>query len=309
MKIAAVALFSALAAASIPVVQAVTREECKADYLPGLLDCIDSFTGTPECDYLPIPDFAMPQNQANELGYWMQQLRDTPTSHVFAVSENAYTSMILVDVPPTSEVGKRRRNLGHNSLRRSLQEEEDLMFEEGPSEISGEEDMMALPDGLTFAFVDMPPTFQQFDAEGQDAGSHLISAMGEILEKLGATMDDVARVELIYTHGHGDHIGLANHTYTYFTERMGMDPANVPIIGTEGAKHHFEKAIEAGVYSYFAPFPTVTFKGFKEHTVGHSTSLTMTTFDGHQYGDKDAVIFIDAADEENPAIMMIVDVV
>ena len=99
MKFSTFAIFTALATGFIPALQAVTREECKEDYLPGVLECIDSFTGKTNCDLLPIPDFAMPQNQVNEKGYWIQQLRDTPTSHVFAVSENAYLALMMVDIP------------------------------------------------------------------------------------------------------------------------------------------------------------------------------------------------------------------
>lgn len=46
-----------------------------------------------------------------------------------------------------------------------------------------------------------------------------------------------------------------------------------------------------------------------QHIVGASTNITMTTFDGHQYGDKDVVVFMESLGPENPAIMMVVDVV
>ena len=284
---------------------AVTREECKADYLPTTLECIDSFAGQgrPDCDLLPIPDFAMPQNQANELGYWIQELRSTPTSHVFALSENAYNSLILVDVPPADDGDSGRKLRGKT---RNLQEEEGLMID-GPVETSDDES--ASVRGLTVSLIDFPPTFQQFDSEGNDAGSHIISALGDILETLGKTTGDIDTIEMIYTHAHNDHIGLANHTYTYVTETLGFDPSKVPIIATEGVEEFMKHAIDMGVFTYRAPLPTETFTGFYEHTVGASTTLTMTTFDGHQFGDKDVIVFMESLGSDNPAIMMVVDIV
>ena len=147
---------------------AVTREECKADYLPTTLECIDSFAGQgrPDCDLLPIPDFAMPQNQANELGYWIQELRSTPTSHVFALSENAYNSLILVDVPPADDGDSGRKLRGKT---RNLQEEEGLMID-GPVETSDDES--ASVRGLAVSLIDFPPTFQQFGNSETDSGKY-----------------------------------------------------------------------------------------------------------------------------------------
>jgi hypothetical protein len=70
-----------------------------------------------------------------------------------------------------------------------------------------------------------------------------------------------------------------------------------------------EHAIHMGFFSYRAPLPTVTFKETMEHTVGKATKVSLTTFDGHQYGDKDVIIFMESLGPENPAIMMVVDVV
>jgi hypothetical protein len=70
-----------------------------------------------------------------------------------------------------------------------------------------------------------------------------------------------------------------------------------------------EHAIRSGFSSYRAPLPTQTFSENMEHTVGGSTDMTMTTFDGHQYGDKDVIVFMESLGPENPAIMMVVDVV
>ena len=302
-------LFAAVTTNNTGVAEAVTREECKSDYLPALFDCMDSFAGQghPDCDLLPIPDFAMPVNQANDLGYWILPLRNTSTSQVFAVSENAYISLILVDISPVSEDDSGRKLRGGTRILQEEEEEEGLMVE-GPPEDSGD-DAASARVGIRVAFVDFPPTFQQFDAEGNDAGSHLISALGDILGTLGKTTDDIANVEMIYTHAHTDHIGLANHTYTYATETLGMKPSNVPVIAPMGVKEHFEHAIEQGFFSYHAPLPTETFTGFKEHTVGTFTNLTLTTFEGHQFGDKDVILFMETMGTDNPAIMMAVDIV
>jgi hypothetical protein len=70
-----------------------------------------------------------------------------------------------------------------------------------------------------------------------------------------------------------------------------------------------ENAIHAGLFSYRAPLPTHTFSENMQHTVGGSTDMNMTTFDGHQYGDKDVIVFMESLGPENPAIMMVVDVV
>ena len=202
---------------SVSTVVAVTRQECKTKYLPPLLECIDSFEGkgTPSCDLLPIPDFAMPQNQANEQGYWIQTLRNTPTSHVFAVSENAYNSLIVVDVPAAKAARGIKLNLNQKGNLRKLQG----VGAAGPVEESEDADGIAVKDadGITVAFIDFPPTFIHPDGNG----SHLISALGDILDTLEATTDDIAKFELIYTHGHMDHIGLANHTFKYITETLG----------------------------------------------------------------------------------------
>jgi hypothetical protein len=193
-----------------PSVAAVTREECKANYLPPILDCIDSFEGkgTPVCDLLPIPDFAMSQNEVNNIGYWLQHLRNTPSSHVFAISEGAYISLIVVDVAP-EEAPRRGRKLRTRGNFRDLEEID------GPVEES--EDTAAVPNGITVAFVDCPPTFLHPDG----IGSHLISGLGDILGMLDASMEDVVKFEIIYTHGHMDHIGLANHTFEYITKTLG----------------------------------------------------------------------------------------
>lgn len=194
----------------IPVV-AVTREECKTDYLPTLLTCIDSFEGkgTPTCDLLPIPDFAMPQNEFNEIGYWLQPLRKTPTSHVFAISEGAYITLIVVDVPPEKAANPSSPTVergGIRGLQGPVEESEDTAVRDA-----------AVPDGIIVAFVDMPPTFLHTDG----VGSHLISGLGDILGMLNATVEDVAKFEIMYTHGHMDHIGLANHTFEYITKTLG----------------------------------------------------------------------------------------
>jgi len=194
---------------------------------------------------------------------------------------------------------------------RDLQDEEEVdeMMGAAPPEVSEDATSAVVADGITVALVDFPPTFQQFDAEGQDAGSHIISALGEILDKIGATTDDIDMIQMIYSHGHKDHIGLANHTYTSVTEKMGMDPSKVPIVATEGVKEHIEHAIKSGLWSYSAPMPTATFEDSLEHAVGQSTTISLTTFNGHQFGEKDVIVFMEALDEENPAIMMVVDVV
>jgi hypothetical protein len=211
-KLASTAFGFLLFGSILPTLAAVTREECKTDYLPPLLACIDSFegNGTPSCDLLPIPDFAMPQNQFNEIGYWLQPLRNTPTSHVFAIGEGAYISLIVVDVP-AEEAPRRGRKLHKRGSIRGLDETDSM---QGPVE---ESEDTALPDGITVAFIDMPPTFLHPDG----IGSHLISGLGEILGMLDATVEDVAKFEIIYTHGHMDHIGLANHTFQYITKTLG----------------------------------------------------------------------------------------
>ena len=90
---------------------------------------------------------------------------------------------------------------------------------------------------------------------------------------------------------------------------LGFDPADVPVIAPAGVVEAFERAVEVGYFSYRAPFPTETFLGASEHTVGASTKLNMTTFDGHTYGDKDGIIFMESLGPDSPAIMMVVDVV
>ena len=159
----------------------------------------------------------------------------------------------------------------------------DVMLKEGPSETSEDatEVKATMVDGVTVGFEALPPTFQQFDADGKDAGSHPISALGDVLDILGATTDDIGKIKMIYTHGHMDHIGLANHAHTNVTKTMGRDPVNVPIIATNVVLEHFEHSIETGLWSYHAPLPTETFEGFMEPTVGQSTALTLMTLDGH----------------------------
>ncbi|CAB9524529.1 Metallo-beta-lactamase superfamily [Seminavis robusta] len=301
-----------VAVCGVSCVSAVTREECKADYLPATLSCIDSFAGqgSPDCDLLPIPDHSMPQNQVNDRGYWIQELRNTPTSHVFAVSQNTYNSLIIVDVPPGEDVNKRNLKASKGNLKgaipRKLQDSSDeigLMME-GPAETSEDgASGRVLPNDITVAFVDFPPAFETA------GGNHLLSALDDILDMIGATMNDVAQVEMLYSHGHTDHIGLANATFVALTETLGFDPESIPIIAPEGVLEHFDHAIETGFFTNRAPLPTVTFTDYKEHTVGRSTTLNLTTFDGHEYGDKNVIVFMEAEGPEQPAIMMVVDIV
>jgi len=103
-------------------------------------------------------------------------------------------------------------------------------------------------------------------------------------------------------------IGGGNYTYTALMD-MGFTPDQVPIIASEGTKAYLEELIEAGSYSYRAPLPTETFDG-KEYyyTLGRSTVFSMETVNAHQHGDRDVVIFLKALDDQ-PAIMMMIDVV
>jgi hypothetical protein len=90
---------------------------------------------------------------------------------------------------------------------------------------------------------------------------------------------------------------------------QGFDPSTVSIVAPEGVLEAMEHAIKVGFFSYRAPLPNLTFRKSINHTVGRSTDLSMTTFDGHQYGDKDVIVFMESLGPSNPAIMMVVDVV
>ena len=79
------------------VVAAITKEECKTQYLPELLACLDA--GRDDCAPLPLLDEALPNNPVNELGYWIQNLRDTPETQVFAVGDDGYNHMLVIDIP------------------------------------------------------------------------------------------------------------------------------------------------------------------------------------------------------------------
>jgi len=92
----------------------VTMDDCKATYLPELLECLDNenTTSMKDCPYLPIPDSALAKEDTTDLGYWIKHIRDTPTTHVFAVGDNAYTNMIIVDVADPDAVAVAKKSGG-----------------------------------------------------------------------------------------------------------------------------------------------------------------------------------------------------
>ncbi|CAB9499789.1 Metallo-beta-lactamase superfamily [Seminavis robusta] len=308
LKIATSAFASmALFAASTPITSAqVSFDECRAA-VPGFLDCLDS--GADNCGALPVPDFAFPQDQFNDLGYALKHLRDTPNTHVFALGDFAVWTMIVVDVSEDDSTAvARTKPSGRKLLRggRHLEDEEDLTLEGAPAEYSTEDvDNRVAGPSITIRLYDAPEAFFQFGEDGAVVGHHHLSAVDDILDVLNATLEDVTSIELAYSHGHFDHIGAANYTYNAI-KALGFE--DVPIVASKGTQHFLEELAESGLYSYRAPLPTVTFEGKQNQTVGTHTTMMVETVNGHMHDSRDVLIFFEE-EEEHPAIMMMIDIV
>lgn len=269
-----------------PSLAQVTVEQCRSEYLPNVLDCWEnSEPGCNACPRLPIPVESQPSQIPNDMGFYLQHLRDTPTTHVFELGDFTYNSLIVVDV---AEAEAERKN-----LRRLEGEIPEVPVED-------------IFDGIiTIAIVDFPENYYMRDETGAVVGYMAIQAVLDILAQLGATLEDVASIEMIYSHAHMDHIGAANYSLNAV---QGLGFEDVPIIASEGTLHYLEELIESGVSTYRAPLPTSTFDEKTEHTVGTHSKIMLEPVNGHQHDGRDVIIFVEAADDQ-PAIMMMVDVV
>lgn len=197
IKNASVLIFVALFSSAIAQ---VTFEECKAG-LPDYLACLDG--GVEDCGVLPVPDFAFPQDEANEHGYALKHLRHSPNTHIFAIGDFALWAAIIVDVSPAAEtsVGRTVPDARKTLRGRRLQGDPDM---DGPPfapvETSNEdiEPRLANP-SITVRLIDFPESFLHFGADGSIEGHHHLCAVNDILDFLNATMSDVAAIEMMYS--------------------------------------------------------------------------------------------------------------
>ena len=81
----------------------MTKEECEAQYLPELLQCLDDpDRGSLEmCEAMPVLDVAFtdPSTVVDGQAFWMKQLRDSASTQVYAVGAESYIHLIVVDTP------------------------------------------------------------------------------------------------------------------------------------------------------------------------------------------------------------------
>ena len=118
-------------------------------------------------------------------------------------------------------------------------------------------------------------------------------------------MDDVAAIDMFYSHGHMDHIGAAGYVYKEI-QNLGFEDAE--IIASTGTLHFLEELEESGIYSGRAPLPTTTLSGKQNLTVGESTVMSVETVNGHMHNGRDVLVFF-PEQEGQPAIMMMIDIV
>lgn len=208
----------------------ISREECMKEYLPKRLACYD--TDGP-CDPLPIPTESMSKTTLNEKGYGFDVLRATPTTRVYAVTENAYWFLVVMDFPPKeSSRGLLRRNLKSLKSKKGQDEpapapspkatllqssvptienkpsagpaSEGGMESDAPSDVPSQTPVMAETTLVSIAIIDMPEgSFVVRDATGATIGSTITDALDELVfEVEGLTLADIGKVEMIYSHSH-----------------------------------------------------------------------------------------------------------
>ena len=288
-------------------VQAITQEECETKHLPELLECMDTSSGA-NCGYLPVLDASLDANPRNDIGYWMQNIRDTATTQVFVVGNERFHNMIVIDTPLSApDQGartRRRRGLKKNKRNRKT-----------GSKLSDDDRDLVFPKDITVAFIDLPDSHIQLNPETrQPIGHHSISALHEIMnKKLNRPFDDIAKIEIIYSHQHQDHIGGTNITYSMLTNRnvMGFDPSDISIIGTQGTANFIEELKDAGVFTYRAMPPTMVYDEEIMHRIGLNTHILMTPIqEAHTSAGSDVIFYMERDVEyDQPPILMMVDIV
>ena len=264
------------------------------EFLQERIDCFD--TDGP-CENLPIPQSAFGDIQPDpSKGYFIQTLRQG----IYAVSDGSYFLIVAVGKMGRGG-GRKKKNRG--SKLRSL---ESGSFEsqskkkgkkQGPSTNSYQVTIIDFPEG----------NFVIRDETGQVVGSRVTAALDEIVFDLhGLNPENVAKVQMVYSHAHFDHIGAATLTYSHIPANWGST-TDIDVIGHLGVLEEFEERITANFFSFRAPLPTIAVNEERVFFVGEEFSYSLTPENGHSE-ERDLVVFFEK-DGKDPAIMMFVDVV
>ena len=161
------------------------------------------------------------------------------------------------------------------------------------------------------AIFDFPEGgFVQRDETGQVIGNSFTNAVDEIVQEVyGLEPEEVRKVQMVYSHGHMDHIGGATIMYNHILETYPK--AVIEIIGSESVQEEFDERIDSeweGSFSFRAPLPTTVIKNKKVNMpIGRSLKYSLTPAYGHS-GDKDLIVFFEASEGES-AVMMFIDVI
>jgi glyoxylase-like metal-dependent hydrolase (beta-lactamase superfamily II) len=258
-----------LAIATLALPALGVRDQCDEAAINSRVDCYD--TGGP-CDNLPIPDSAFGRTPDPEKGYFIETLRPG----MYAVGEGSYFFLVVLSALRTQKSKKGGKNKGY----------EVAIFD--------------FPEGN---FVLRNST------TGAVTGSLVTNAIDEIVFNMNnLTKSDIRKVQMVYTHGHFDHIGAATITHKHIEDNWDFVD-EIDIIAHEGVLEEFEERIEANYFSGRAPLPTSYVRPGKKTTksVGDQFLYTLDPVSGHSDGKDLAVFFEQNGDE--PAVLMFIDVI
>lgn len=261
--------------------------ECDDAALQARLDCYD--TDGP-CANLPIPTASFGAQQPDpEKGYYIETLRP---GNLYAVSGGSYFFLVALSKREMSgRGGKAGGKKGSRRLKKGGNKKKDA----GAYEV---------------AIIDFPEgNFVVRDGTGQIVGSLITDAIDDIVFNVNSLApSDIGKVQFVYSHAHFDHIGGATITYNHIVDNWDLTgDLEIDIIAHEGTLAEFELRIEADLFSFRAPLPTVVIDDETKFQIGEDMEYTLFPASGHS-DDKDLVVFFEA-DGTYEAVMMFVDVV
>lgn len=266
-----------LLAIAILALPALGRDQCDQAAIDLRVACYD--TDGP-CDNLPIPASAFGTPVDPQKGYFVHALRPG----MYAVSEGGYIFLVVLSKVKTEK-------------------------EKSGKEGSGS-DKKGNDKGYEVAIFDFPEgSFVIRDDTGAVTGSLVTNAIEDIVFNINnLTKSDIRKVQMVYTHGHFDHIGAATITHNHIKTNWDFVD-EIDIIAHEGVLEEFEERIDANFFSGRAPLPTTLVRTGKKATrsVGDQFSYTLDPISGHSE-KKDLAIFFEQNGDE-PAVLMFVDVI
>ena len=282
----------------------LSQPDACEDVLQARLDCYD--TDGP-CDPLPIPTSAFGMQPDPSKGYTIVGLREG----IYAIGEGSYWMMAAV--APLTKQSDRRRYLKKKMTmlkkkkKKHMMTKHSKMSKSANSESSSDTDKYT---GYQVVVFDFPEgSFVQRDSTGAVVGSLITTALDEIVFGThGLTAKDIAKVSMVYSHQHFDHIGGAAIVYDHIVSHW--QPRKIDVIGQAVVKEEFEARIKSDFFSFRAPIPNVLVEDeVATFSIGAVYEYTLTPLSGHTT-EKDLVVFIEKdVKTGDPAIMMYVDVI